>query len=154
MQSKHLVSIAEMEQKVIKTYSELILLPTFEERFQYLKIEGVVGRETFGHNRYLNQILYNSPEWRHFRNGVIVRDNGCDLGCSDHSIPKGVPIYIHHINPITVKDILERNPIVFDMENVISTIFNTHQAIHYSDENLLVTGPIERTANDTCPWRH
>ena len=135
----------------IRTYSELITIPTFEERFEYLKLNGSVGLETFGHDRYLNQILYNSPEWRRFRPEIIVRDNGCDLACEGYEIFG--KILIHHINPITAKDILNRNPKVFDQENVITTVHNTHNAIHYGDENLLITAPIERNRNDTCPWR-
>ena len=135
----------------IRTYSELITIPTFEERFKYLKLNGSVGLETFGHDRYLNQILYNSPEWRRFRPEIIVRDNGCDLACEGYEIFG--KILIHHINPITAKDILNRNPKVFDPENVITTVHNTHNAIHYGDENLLITAPIERSRNDTCPWR-
>lgn len=135
----------------IRTYSELITIPTFKERFEYLKLNGSVGLETFGHDRYLNQILYNSPEWRRFRQEIIVRDNGCDLACEGYEIFG--KILIHHINPITAKDILNRNPKVFDPENVITTVHNTHNAIHYGDENLLITEPIERSRNDTCPWR-
>ena len=135
----------------IRTYSELITIPTFEERFEYLKLNGSVGLETFGHDRYLNQILYNSQEWRRFRPEIIVRDNGCDLACEGYEIFG--KILIHHINPITAKDILNRNPKVFDPENVITTVHNTHNAIHYGDENLLITAPIERSRNDTCPWR-
>ena len=135
----------------IRTYSELITIPTFEERFEYLKLNGSVGLETFGHDRYLNQILYNSPEWRRFRPEIIVRDNGCDLACDGYEIFG--KILIHHINPITAQDILNRNPKVFDPENVITTVHNTHNAIHYGDENLLITAPIERSRNDTCPWR-
>ena len=135
----------------IRTYSELITIPTFEERFEYLKLNGSVGLETFGHDRYLNQILYNSPEWRRFRPEIIVRDNGCDLACEGYEIFG--KILIHHINPITAQDILNRNPKVFDPENVITTVHNTHNAIHYGDENLLITAPIERSRNDTCPWR-
>ena len=135
----------------IRTYSELITIPTFEERFEYLKLNGSVGLETFGHDRYLNQILYNSPEWRRFRPEIIVRDNGCDLACEGYEIFG--KILIHHINPITAKDILNRNPKVFDPENVVTTVHNTHNAIHYGDKNLLITEPIERSRNDTCPWR-
>ena len=135
----------------IRTYSELITIPTFEERFEYLKLNGSVGLETFGHDRYLNQILYNSPEWRRFRPEIIVRDNGCDLACEGYEIFG--KILIHHINPITAKDILNRNPKVFDPENVITTVHNTHNAIHYGDENVLITEPIERSRNDTCPWK-
>ena len=136
---------------LIRTYSELITIPTFEERFEYLKLNGSVGLDTFGHDRYLNQILYNSPEWRRFRPEIIVRDNGCDLACEGYEIFG--KILIHHINPITAQDILNRNPKVFDPENVITTVHNTHNAIHYGDENLLITAPIERSRNDTCPWR-
>lgn len=137
----------------IKTYSELILLPTFEERFQYLKLGGSVGQITFGHERYLNQLLYNSDEWRRrVRREVIIRDSGCDLGCEGYEIHG--KILIHHINPITIEDILERNPRVFDLENLICTSHNTHNAVHYGDESLLITTPVERTRNDMCPWKN
>lgn len=136
---------------IIRTYSELITLPTFEERFEYLKLGGKVGRETFGFDRYLNQILYKLPEWRSTRDIVIVRDNGCDLGIPGREIYG--KILVHHMNPITVEDILNRNPDIFDPEYLISTIKNTHDAIHYSDESLLIKDPIERSKNDTCPWR-
>lgn len=142
----------KVNQMSIKTYSELITLPTYEERFNYLKLEGVVGEMTFGFDRYLNQKLYTSQEWKTVRNQVIVRDNGCDLACEGYEIYG--KILIHHINPITVEDIINRNPIIFDLENLISTTHNTHNAIHYGDENLLIKGPIERTKNDTIPWRH
>jgi hypothetical protein len=136
----------------IKTYSELITLPTFEERYRYLRLEGEVGKETFGWDRYLNQVFYSTDEWKSFRRAVIVRDMGCDLGITDREI--GGRIYIHHIEPITIDDILQRRPCLLDPDNVICTSFNTHQAIHYGDESLLVLAPIERTKNDTCPWRH
>ena len=136
----------------IKTYSEVIALPTFEDRFNYLQLKGRVGQETFGYDRYLNQILYNSYEWRKFRREIIVRDNGCDLACEGHDINDKA--LIHHINPIRVEDIINRNPIVFDPKNVITTILSTHNAIHYGDENLLIISPIERRQNDTCPWKH
>ena len=142
----------KVNQMSIKTYSELITLPTYEERFNYLKLEGVVGEMTFGFDRYLNQKLYTSQEWKTVRNQVIVRDNGCDLACEGYEIYG--KILIHHINPITVEDIINRNPIIFDLENLISTTHNTHNAIHYGDENLLIKEPIERTKNDTIPWRH
>ena len=135
----------------IKTYSELISLPTFKERFEYLKIGGTVGKETFGYDRYLNQILYRSDEWRKFRRDIIIRDNGKDLACDDYDICGKV--LVHHIDPITVEDVLNRHPKIFDPENVISTSLNTHNAIHYGDENLLILESIERTMNDTCPWR-
>lgn len=135
-----------------KCYSELITIPTFEERYEYLRITKAVGESTFGYDRYLNQILYTSGDWRKFRRGIILRDDGCDLACEGFSIP--VRIIIHHINPITVEDVLERNPKVFDPENVVCTSHNTHLAIHYGDKELLVAAPIERSRNDTCPWRH
>lgn len=142
----------KVNQMSIKTYSELITLPTYEERFNYLKLEGVVGEMTFGFDRYLNQKLYTSQAWKTVRNQVIVRDNGCDLACEGYEIYG--KILIHHINPITIEDVINRNPIIFDLENLISTTHNTHNAIHYGDENLLIKGPIERTKNDTIPWRH
>lgn len=137
---------------MIRTYSEMILLPTFIERFRYLQLGGQVGVETFGYDRYLNQILYRTAEWKRFRNEIIVRDNGCDLGCEGYDII-GQKILVHHINPISVEDVLRRDPKVFDPENAITTILNTHNAIHYGDESLLVTEPIERKPNDTCLWR-
>lgn len=136
----------------IKRYSELITIPTYEERFQYLQLKGAVGKDTFGYDRYLNQILYNSPEWKRLRNQIIIRDNGCDLGCEGYEIYGRV--LIHHMNPITVEDVVSRNPIVFDPENLICVSHNTHNAIHYGDESLLILAPVERTKNDTCPWRH
>lgn len=142
----------KVNQMSIKCYSELITLPTFEERFNYLKLNGTVGKDTFGYDRYLNQILYKSQKWLSTRDIVIIRDNGCDLACEGYEI-RG-RILIHHINPITVEDILNENPIIFDPENLISTIHNTHNAIHYGDESLIIKGPIERTKNDTIPWRH
>lgn len=148
--------------KSIRTYSELITIPSFEERFKYLQLDGQVGKETFGYDRYLNQILYNSQDWRRFRNDIIIRDNACDLAHEDHEIPswkdkdgriRGPKILIHHINPIIVDDIMGRNPIIFDPENVITTTLLTHNAIHYGDESLLPKESIERSQNDTCPWR-
>lgn len=135
----------------IKTYSELITFSTFEERFDYLQLKGIVGQETFGFDRYLNQILYNSKEWKHLRNEIIVRDNGCDLALEGFDIHGR--ILIHHINPITIEDVKKRREIVFDPENLICVTHNTHNAIHYGDKSLLITGPIERRANDTCPWK-
>ena len=143
-----------MNQKNIRTYSELIKLPTFEERFEYLKIGGKVGEETFGFDRYLNQILYTSPEWRGLRNHIITRDDGCDLAIPGRKIPEGVKIFIHHMNPITVKDVLNRSDFVFNPEYLICTIKITHDAIHYGDSELLYKDPIVRFKNDTCPWRH
>lgn len=136
---------------IIRTYSELITLPTFEERYRYLKLSGRVGEETFGFDRYLNQMLYTSNEWRDVRDYVIVRDHGCDLGILDREIHGR--ILVHHMNPIRQDDILRRSKFLLDPEYLISTIKNTHDAIHYGDESLLILDPIERTKNDTCPWR-
>lgn len=141
-----------MMTRTIKSYSELMSFPTFMERYQYLRIGSKIGEATFGYDRYLNQILYTSREWRRFRDQIIVRDNGCDLGCPDRELRER--IIVHHINPITVEDVINRNPMVFDPENVICVSHNTHEAIHYGDEDLLVKNPIERKPNDTCPWRH
>lgn len=136
----------------IRTYSELITIPTFEERYNYLKLNGIVGKETFGYDRYLNQLLYRSSDWRSFRDRIIIRDNGCDLACKGFELQSR--IIIHHIDPITVEDILNKHPKVFDPENVVSTSHNTHLAIHYGDKNLISIGPINRYKNDTCPWKH
>lgn len=136
----------------LRTYSELITIPTFIERYRYLKIGGKVGEETFGFDRYLNQIFYTSEEWRAVRDHVIVRDYGCDLGIRDREI-LGNRILVHHMNPITVDDILKRSKFLLDPEYLITTVKNTHDAIHYGDEDLLFTGLVERTKNDTCPWR-
>lgn len=139
--------------KTIKTYSELIQLGTYADRFKYLKLNGKVGEDTFGCNRYLNQIFYKSPEWLRVRDIVIVRDSGCDLGCLDREI-RGQKILIHHIEPITVDDIRMRSEKLLDPENLITVTKRTHDAIHYGDESILMaTMPIERTPNDTCPWR-
>lgn len=135
----------------IRTYSEMIRLPTFDQRFEYLRLDGEVGKATFGYDRYLNQVLYNSPEWKKIRQKVIIRDNGCDLACEGYEICGRT--LIHHINPITVEDIIKRNHMVFDLDNIVLTTHNTHNAIHYGDKNLLTTGPIERSAHDTCPWK-
>ena len=140
-----------MIQMSIRAYSELITLPTFEERFRYLQLEGKVGEDTFGHDRYLNQMFYTSDEWRRIRRDVIVRDNGCDLGIQDREI-HGL-IIIHHMNPITVEDIINRSEFLLNPEYLISTVKNTHDAIHFSDERILITDPIERRPNDTCPWK-
>ena len=136
----------------IRTYSELIKLPTFEERYAYLRLGGRVGEATFGFDRYLNQMFYKSDEWLAIRDKVIVRDNGCDLGIEGREIESS--ILIHHMNPISKKDILERSDFLLNPKYLICTIKNTHDAIHYGDENLLIKDPIERRKNDTCPWRH
>lgn len=142
--------VIEMSMK-IKTYSEAMSIPTYLERFRYLQIGGKIGDETFGYDRYLNQTLYRTAEWKRFRREIIVRDNGCDLACEGYEIVGNV--LVHHINPITVKDIVRRDPKIFDPDNVICVSLNTHNAIHYGDESLLMLGPIERTKNDTCPWK-
>lgn len=136
----------------IRTYTELIHIPTFKERFEYLKLDGSVGSETFGFDRYLNQIFYNSKEWRRLRNEIIVRDKGCDLACNGYEIQGN--IIIHHMNPITIEDIIDRNEDILNPEYLISTVLSTHNAIHYGDKNLLINEPIERRKNDTCPWKH
>lgn len=134
-----------------KSYSELCLLETFEERYRYLKLDGKVGADTFGFDRYLNQDFYKSKEWKAVRDFVIVRDQGCDLGIADR------PIYgrilIHHIHPLCKDDILQRTKYLLDPEYLICTSKNTHDAIHYGDESLLISAPSERCANDTCPWK-
>lgn len=135
----------------IRIYSELITLPTFEERYAYLRLNGKVGEETFGFDRYLNQHFYKSKEWRSIRDRVITRDNGCDLGIEGREIHGRV--LIHHMNPITVDDILRRSDFLLNPEYLICVDKITHDAIHYSDDNLLIKDPIERRKNDTCPWR-
>ena len=138
--------------KSVKCYSELVLLPTFEERFRYLCLDGVVGQDTFGFDRYMNQYFYRSKEWRRVRDIVIARDAGCDLGIPGREIFGRV--LIHHMNPIRPDDIRNRSDILLDPEYLITTVHETHQAIHYGDESLLITAPIERARNDTCPWKH
>ena len=138
--------------RTTRTYSELMTLSSFEERYEYLRLGGKVGESTFGYERYLNQVFYESKEWKAFRRSIIIRDKGCDLGVSGREI-SGL-IMIHHLNPISVDDILRRRECLLDPENVICVTPNTHNAIHYGDESLLVKAPIERSKNDTCPWRH
>lgn len=135
-----------------KSYAEMILLPTFIERFNYLQLKGAVGEATFSSRRYLNQMLYRLPEWKSIRSKVIIRDNSCDLAHPDYEI-KSPPVYIHHINPITIEDILNKDPKVFDLDNLVMTTFDTHQAIHYGDANLMKALIEERKPNDTCPWK-
>lgn len=136
----------------IKTYSELITLPTFEERYRYLRLSGSVGKETFGFDRYLNQLFYQrSKLWERIRDEVIIRDNGCDLGVEDRDIYGRV--IVHHMNPISMDDLLHESDFLLNPEFLICTSHATHNAIHYGDEKHLMTVPIERTKNDTCPWR-
>ena len=137
----------------IKTYSELITLSTFEERYLYLRLGGKVGEDTFGFDRYLNQVFYRSEEWKAIRRQVIIRDNGCDLGCEDREIPNGVKILIHHMNPITKKDILDRSDFLLNPEYLITTIKHTHDAIHYGDDSSIFTPVKKKKKNDTCPWK-
>lgn len=140
-----------MKMKTIRTYSELIKLRTFEERFRYLQLNGQVGEETFGFDRYLNQKFYNDPEWLRIRDQVIIRDNGCDLAMPDREIK--TRILVHHMNPIDKEDILRRSDFLLNPEYLICTIKATHDAIHYGDESKLIIMPPERRPNDTCPWR-
>ena len=136
----------------VRTYSELITLPTFEERYRYLRLNGRVGEDTFGFDRYINQEFYQrSQDWKKIRDHVIIRDLGCDLGIEGREI-KG-RILVHHMNPITKEDILRRTDYLLDPEFLICTMKNTHDAIHYGDENLLIKDPVIRRPNDTCPWR-
>ena len=135
----------------IRTYSELIAIPTFEERFKYLQLNGNVGAETFGYDRVFNQRFYSSLEWKRLRDEIIFRDNGCDLGILDRRIMG--KIFIHHMNPIMLEDIRESSEFLLNPEYLICMSFETHNAIHYGDENLLSKAPIERKQYDTCPWR-
>lgn len=134
-----------------RSYSELIRFTTFQERYDYLKLDGRVGSETFGYDRYINQRFYRSAEWKHIRDQIIVRDNGCDLGIEGHSLHSR--IYIHHINPMTVDDIDQGRRMILDPDNLICVSFDTHQAIHFGDASLLPKVPVERMPGDTCPWR-
>ena len=136
---------------MIRSYSELMKLETFEERFEYLKLSGNVGTETFGSRRYVNQAFYRSKEWESIKNRVILRDNGCDLGIPGREIFGRV--YVHHMNPVSVEDVEEFSKFLTDPEYLITTTFQTHQAIHYGGRDLLVLDPVERYPNDTCPWK-
>ncbi len=143
---------AEEKMSIIRTYSQLISLSTFEERFKYLKLKGAVGEDTFGFNRYFNQRFYASKEWKSIRESVIIRDNGCDLGISDR--PIGGRIYIHHMNPITMKDIEECTEYLISPQYLITVSLDTHNAIHYGDESILNKGIlVERKPNDVAPWK-
>lgn len=134
-----------------KTYSDLIKIEKFEDRFDYLSLIGIVGETTFGGHRYLTQMLYQSEKWKSIRREVIFRDNGSDLAHIDYPIIGS--IYIHHINPITIDDVLEERPCVFDLNNLICTTFRTHNAIHYGSKDLLPKDPVNRKKGDTCLWR-
>lgn len=137
----------------MKTYSEMLTFPTFKERFSYLKLNGVVADPTFGYERYLNQTLYRSEEWKKVRRAVIIRDSGCDLASLDREIGSGDRVLIHHINPITRDDILNRSPSIFDMDNLVCCSEKTHNAIHYGNESLVLLDVAERSPGDTCPWK-
>lgn len=137
----------------IRTYEELSKLKTFKERYEYLKLDGVVGEETFGFDRYLNQQFYKyDPDWKKIRDEVIFRDNGCDLGIEGREI-NGL-ILVHHMNPIMKDDILNRSEYLLNPNYLITTIKSTHDAIHYGSEDLLMKDPVMRSKNDTCPWRN
>lgn len=140
-----------IQMREIRTYSELIAIPTFDGRFEYLQLNGLIGEETFGFDRYLNQIFYRSQEWKSIRDFVIVRDNGCDLAMDGYEIHGR--IYIHHMNPISVEDIVRKSDYLLNPDFLITVTHHTHNAIHYGDKNLLVSAPIERSRNDTCPWK-
>lgn len=135
-----------------RTYSELQRIDTFEERFHYLALRGVVGEATFGFDRYMNQMFYSSPQWKRVRQIVIVRDNGCDLGIQGREIHKPTPIYIHHMNPMDPDDIKHSRPEILDPEFLISVTHRTHNAIHYGDVNQLVKPFAERQPGDTTLW--
>ena len=136
---------------MVRRYQDLIRIPTFEERYEYLRLNGVLCNETFGFDRYLNQHFYNSAEWRNVRNSVILRDNGCDLGCKDHAIMG--QIYIHHMNPISVETLIENPEIALDPNYLVCVSRRTHDAIHYGTQENLEKDYVPRQSGDTCPWR-
>lgn len=136
----------------IKTYSELIKLPTFEDRYRYLRIGGIVGEETFGYDRWINQMFYKNKKWLKIRDEIILRDGACDLGIKNREIHSVV--YVHHMNPLTKDDILNQTDFLLNPEYLICTSYNTHNAIHYGDESLLLKDYVPRSKNDTCPWKH
>ena len=135
----------------IRSYSDLRRLSTFEERYNYLCLNGRVGQDTFGFDRIFNQMFYHSREWKSVRDEVIIRDNGCDLGVEGYEI--NGRILIHHMNPISLDDIRENTDFLMNPEYLISTSHSTHNAIHYGDESLIIKAPVERRPNDTCPWK-
>lgn len=136
---------------LLRRYSELIRLPTFEARYEYLRLAGIVGEATFGFDRYLNQLMYTSARWKKVRNQVIIRDNGCDLAMPGYDLKS--KIIVHHMNPLTMKEVEEVSDDIFNPEYLICVSQRTHNAIHYGDAELLQKGPIERRPNDTCPWK-
>jgi hypothetical protein len=154
MRMRKNVRVAEegAEEGKKKSYSELISIKSYYDRYKYLKMDGAVGVETFGFERYLNQTFYKSEEWKKVRRQVIIRDNGCDMADDTHPINER--IIIHHINPITERDILERNPDIYNPEYLVCVSHRTHNAIHYGDESYILNIEIiERKPNDTCPWK-
>lgn len=136
---------------IIRCYSELRRLSTFEERFEYLRLNGMIGKDTFGFDRVFNQMFYQSREWKLVRDEVIIRDNGCDLGVEGYEIHGR--ILIHHMNPISLKDIQENTDFLMNPEYLITTVHTTHNAIHYGDASLIPKAPVERRPFDTCPWK-
>ena len=141
-----------MKKMNIRTYSELSRLNNFKDKYEYLKLDGSVGEDTFGFDRYLNQMFYKSEEWKHIRNYVITRDNGCDLGDPNHKILDSV-ILVHHMNPITKNDIIDKSDLLLDPEYLISVSKRTHDAIHYGSADNIEEDIVERFSNDTCPWK-
>ena len=137
---------------MLRSYSELSRLRTFDERFRYLLLVGSVGVETFGFDRYVNQRFYRSEEWKHVRNIVIARDNGCDLGIEGRDINGRV--YVHHMNPMNLEQINDHMDLILDPEYLVCVTFATHNAIHYGDESYITLAPVERQPNDMCPWKH
>lgn len=135
----------------MRKYSELIKIQDFHKRYEYLSLKGSIGEQTFGMERHLNQTFYKSPEWRRFRNDILIRDNGCDMAHEEYPIQG--KIIIHHLNPITPDDILKRSYLLLDPENVVCVSHRTHEAIHYGDISLLPEDYIPRQPNDTIPWR-
>ncbi len=141
-----------MKMKKIRSYSELIRIPSYEERFEYLRLSSIIGESTFGFDRWINQELYRSKRWRNdIRDRVIIRDNGCDMAHSDYPIVSG--ILIHHINPITIEDVENMTDAIFDLDNLVCVSHRTHNAIHYGDRSLLQSTPVVRKPGDTCPWK-
>lgn len=136
---------------MLRSYTELSKILTFEDRFEYLKLSGKVGSPTFGRFRYINQGFYMSPRWKQARNEVIIRDHGCDLGVPGHEIFDKV--IIHHMNPITMEQLEKEDPVIYNPEYLICVTERTHNAIHYGDRSKLLTLPPERRPGDTCPWK-
>lgn len=138
---------------MIRTYSELMRMSSYEDRFNYLRLDSSIGDRTFGGNRYINQALYASRQWKNIRRDCIARDLGCDLAHKEHEIPDGCKIIVHHMNPITLEDILSGSPYVFDLEYLITTLYDTHERIHFGSEPYRESSVIIRQPNDTCPWK-